>query len=175
MYAGHFASALALKTAKPEAPTWALVAGCGLLDLVFGLLVAAGIEGVMPGWEHDHLLNIAWSHSLLTAVLLGAGFAALFFRRGWAVMLVLFAAVFSHWVLDILVHRPDMDLWPHSAIKLGFYKIFGPVSGWAETAIVVVAITIYAARARRANGYGRHWIAMCVLLAVFWAIGLAGR
>jgi membrane-bound metal-dependent hydrolase YbcI (DUF457 family) len=171
MYAGHFASALVLKTVKPEAPTWALVAGCGLLDLAFGLLVALGIEGVMPGWKTMHLLNIPWSHSLLMTVLMGAGFAALFRKRGWAVMLVLFAAVFSHWALDVLVHRPDMELWPHSAIRLGFYSVFGAVSGWAETALVVTAVAIYAVRARVAEGYGRHWIAISGLMMALWSLG----
>jgi hypothetical protein len=171
MYAGHFASALVLKTVKPQAPTWALVAGCGLLDLAFGGLVALGIEGVMPDWKTVHLLNIPWSHSLLTAVLAGVGFAAIFYRRGWAVMLVLFAAVFSHWALDVLVHRPDMELWPHSAIKLGFYNVFGPVSGWAETGLVILGVVIYAGRARLADDYGRHWIAICGLMAVFWTLG----
>jgi membrane-bound metal-dependent hydrolase YbcI (DUF457 family) len=171
MYAGHFASALVLKTVKPQAPTWALVAGCGLLDLTFGVLVAFGVEGVMPDWKTAHLLNIPWSHSLLGAVMLGVAFAAPFYRRGWAVMLVLFAAVCSHWALDVLVHRPDMELWPHSAIRLGYHAVFGPVSGWAETALAILGTAIYAVRARGAEGYGRHWIAICGLMGLFWTLG----
>ena len=171
MYAGHFASALILKTAKPEAPTWGLVAGAGLLDIGFGLLVACGVEGLSPNWKTAHLLNIPWSHSLLTTLLLGGLFAALFRSRGRGVMLVMFAAVFSHWGLDVLVHRPDMELWPHSTIKLGLFKVFGPVSGWAETLFVVVATIIYALRARVSPTHGRHWAARGALMAVFWGMG----
>jgi hypothetical protein len=96
MYAGHFASALLLKTAKPETPTWALVAGAGLLDILFGVLVALGVEGLMPNWKTAHLLNIPWSHALLTTLVLGALFAMVFRPRGWGVMLAVFAAVLSH-------------------------------------------------------------------------------
>lgn len=78
-----------LKTAKPETPTWALIAGAGLLDILFGLLVALGIEGLLPNWKSAHLLNIPWSHSLLMTILFGALFAVLFRRRGWGVMLVI--------------------------------------------------------------------------------------
>ncbi len=175
MYAGHFASALVFKTVKPQTPTWALVAGAGLLDLLFGVLVALGIEGVLPKWNTAHLLNIPWSHSLLMVILLGGAYAALFRRHGRGVMLVLFAAVLPHWVLDILVHRPDMELWPHSGVKLGFFDVFGPVSGWAETAIVTVSMAIYGLRARVTDEYARHWIAMCGLMVAFLTIGLTGR
>jgi hypothetical protein len=174
MYAGHFASALVLKTIKPDAPTWGLVAGCGLLDLLFGILVAFGIEGAMPDFQSSHRLDISWSHSLLMTVLLGTMFAALFHHRGRVVMLILFTAVLSHWALDVLVHRPDMQLWPHSATNLGLFKWFGPVSGWAETVIVIVSTTLYALRARVAKDYGRHWATMCGLIALLWGLGYVG-
>jgi membrane-bound metal-dependent hydrolase YbcI (DUF457 family) len=174
MYAGHFASALVLKTIKPETPTWALVAGCGLLDLLFGVLVAFGIEGAMPDYQNSHRLNIPWSHSLLMAMVLGTAFAALFHRRGRVVMVVLFTAVISHWVLDVLIHRPDMQLWPQSATQLGFFKFFGPVSGWAETTIVVISTSIYAIRARVATDYGGHWATMCGFIVLLIGLGYVG-
>lgn len=175
MYAGHFASALALKTVKPEAPTWALVAGAGLLDLLFGWFVAFGIEGAMPDWRTSHLLNIPWSHSLLMTAVWGGGFALLFRARGLGVMMAVLAAVVSHWFLDVFVHRPDMELWPNSTIRLGFSNLFGPVSGWAESVLVVGASTLYALRARVADQYGRHWIAVCAVMIMFWGLGFLSR
>ena len=171
MYAGHFASALVLKTIKPQAPTWALVTACGLPDLLFGLLYALGIEGAAPDFETRHVLNIPWSHSLLMAVLFGFVFGALFRRQGQAAMAVIFAGVMSHWVLDIMIHRPDIELWPYSPAKLGFFDKFGPVSGWAETGMVVIATAIYMFNARVAPSYGRQWIAMAALIAGFWGMG----
>ena len=67
MYAGHFAAGLALKARVPQAPTWGLLVGVGLLDVFFGPLVLLGIErvsitpGSSPGFVLDH---IDWSHSL---------------------------------------------------------------------------------------------------------------
>ena len=40
MYAGHFAAALALKARVPEAPTWGLVAGVGVLARISILALA---------------------------------------------------------------------------------------------------------------------------------------
>lgn len=173
MYAGHFAAALALKSARPETPTWALVAGSGALDLVFGVLVAAGVEGFAPDFASSHRLVVPWSHSLAGAVLIGTAFAACFWRRGAVVVLVLFAAVLSHLALDVLVHRPDISLWPSAGRMFGFYDRFGPVSGWAESAFIVVCTGVYALRARRAETFGRYWLANCALMGVFWAMGLA--
>ncbi|MGZ3430155.1 MAG: hypothetical protein ACXVCV_26065, partial [Polyangia bacterium] len=67
MYAGHIASALAMKAKEPRAPTWALVLGVGVLDVLFGIFVPLGIEratltpDVSPGFRLDF---IDWSHSL---------------------------------------------------------------------------------------------------------------
>ena len=75
MYAGHFAAGLALKGRVPEAPTWGLLLGVGLLDLLFGPLVLAGVEratvtpAVPPGFSLDH---IDWSNSLATSALWSA-------------------------------------------------------------------------------------------------------
>ncbi len=56
MYAGHFAAALALKAREPKAPTWGLLVGVGILDILFGPFVLIGIEqasltpGISPGF-----------------------------------------------------------------------------------------------------------------------------
>lgn len=173
MYAGHFAAALALKAAEPRAPTWGLVLGSGLLDIAFGGLVALGIEGFSPDYRHDHLFVIPWSHTLASAAVLGAAFAACFWRRGWRVALALFAAVISHWALDLLVHRPDLALWPDAPLKFGYYEWFGPVSGWAETVLVIVFAAVYVASARTRATHGRHWEIVCAVLAIFWTMGLS--
>jgi len=71
MYAGHFAAGLALKARTPEAPTWGLLTGVALLDILFGPFVLAGIERVSvtptvsPGFSLDY---IDWSHSLMMSI-----------------------------------------------------------------------------------------------------------
>ncbi len=46
MYAGHFAAGLALKAKTPEAPTWGVLLGVGVLDILFGPFVLLGLEAV---------------------------------------------------------------------------------------------------------------------------------
>ena len=44
MYVGHFAAGLAIKAREPRAPTWGVLVGVGLLDILFAPFVLAGIE-----------------------------------------------------------------------------------------------------------------------------------
>lgn len=50
MYAGHFAAGLVIKARVPQAPTWGLLLGVGVLDLLFGPLVLAGVERIARGY-----------------------------------------------------------------------------------------------------------------------------
>ena len=71
MYAGHLAAGMAMKAKEPRAPTWALLLGVGVLDLLFGVFVPLGVErttvtpGVPPGFRLDF---IDWSHSLVMSL-----------------------------------------------------------------------------------------------------------
>lgn len=125
MFAGHYATALAAKAIEPRAPLWTLIAGAQLVDIAWSALVIAGIEGgridpALPGsplvlehmpWTHSLPAAIAWS---LAAIIL----AKLLLRSPMRVAVAIGAVVFSHWLLDLLVHRPDLELYP-SGPKLG--------------------------------------------------------
>src|SRR6185437_14020040 len=78
--AGHFAAAAAMKAKEPRAPTWALVVGVQVLDILFALFVALGLERFTktPGRAAGLCLDfIDWSHSLVMTLLWSALFAAL--------------------------------------------------------------------------------------------------
>ncbi len=165
MYPGHFAAGLALKTIKPEAPTWGLLVGVGLLDWLFGVFVALGVEGGRIGH-----LEIPWSHSLAMSIVWSGVFASLFWRRGRAIVLIMIVAVMSHWVLDMLSHQPDMTLWPYASKQIGLGPYFGGLAGWLEVLVTVVATTWYAISAKRGKGYGRHWGDVCGVMAVLYVV-----
>lgn len=173
MYAGHFAAALALKAAQPRVPSWALLLGTGLPDLAFGTLFMAGVEGAAPDYARSHLLVIPWSHSLLGAGLLAAAFALALRRRMPGAMPVLAAVVLSHWLLDVAIHAPDMRWWPGPGVAFGYRPLFGPVSGWLETGLVLAGLGFYVFRARSHPDFGRHWGWVCVVVGGLWALGLA--
>ena len=62
-----------------------------------------------------------YTHSLLGSVCwAGVGFIAykLIRRSPASSALVVAAAIFSHWILDLIVHRPDLPLYDNSH-KLG--------------------------------------------------------
>ena len=136
MFAGHYAAALAAKAAEPRAPLWTLVAGAQLIDIGWGALVMTGIEHgrvdpTLPGtalvlehmpFTHSLPAVIAWS--LAAAIL-----ARYALRLVWPAAIVIAAVVFSHWLLDLLVHVPDLTiagqppklglgLWNHPMIEM---------------------------------------------------------
>ena len=171
MYAGHFATAMVLKAKQPEAPTWGLLVGVGVLDLLFGPFVLAGIErvsvtpGVSPGFSLDH---IDWSHSLLMSVVWSALFATAFLRRGRAVALLIGVAVFSHFVLDFVMHPADLALWPGSDIHIGLGLWRTMPTGWwfVELAVVAAGCWYYWSRSRADRSFGGRAFAVIVVILV---------
>lgn len=133
MYAGHFATALLAVRAAPKVPPWVPVVGVGLIDIVNAVLVGVGVDRVSPDMENElgfSLDAIDWDHSLVMAGVWALAFALLC-RRDWMWARVAALAVFSHFLLDVLVHDPDMALWPGSAAHLGFegWRLH-PVGAW---------------------------------------------
>jgi hypothetical protein len=161
VYVGHFAAGLALKAREPRAPTWGLLVGVGLLDILFGPFVLAGIERatvtplVSPGFSLDY---IDWSHSLVMAVVWSIVFAAAFGGYGRRVMVAMGLAVFSHFLLDIPMHPPDLALWPNSPshLGLGLWRTFP--NGWwfFELAVIAALWTYYWRRSIGDPTFGRR-------------------
>ena len=152
MFVGHYAAALAAKAAQPKAPLWAYVLGCQLVDVGWSVLVMTGAERLrfdasLPG-STLVLEHMPYTHSLPAAVLwaLAAGLLAT-----WALKLPRWAGamvglvVLSHWGLDFLVHRPDLELWfggpkvglgwwnhpvPEQALEMGLLAMGAAAWGW---------------------------------------------
>ena len=170
MYAGHLAAGLALKATTPRAPMWGIIVGVGLLDLLFGPFVLLGIERVTmtptisPGFTLDH---IDWSHSLVMALVWSSVFGAFFLGRGRRVARVMALAAFSHFVLDVLMHPPDLALWPGSDTHLGLGLWTAMPTGWwfVELAVIGLAGRLYLSRARDSESFGgRPWAVLIVVV-----------
>ena len=129
MFAGHYAAALAAKAAEPRAPLWTLIAGAQLVDIGWAALVIAGIEtgSVDPALPGSALVlsHMPWTHSLAAALVWAIAAALLsktLLRLSLRTAIVIGAVVFSHWLLDLIVHRPDLELYPNgpsSALACG--------------------------------------------------------
>jgi len=128
MFVGHYSASFAGKAAEPRVPLWLLFVAVQFVDVLWAIFVLLGIEKVriVPGITASNALDLyymPYTHSLVGAI----SWSILAFvvcqwipilrggRAGWIVAL----AVFSHWVLDLIVHRPDLPLYD-SAFKMGF-------------------------------------------------------
>lgn len=127
MFMGHYGPAVwDTQRGKgiPLVPLWVGFLAVQFIDVVFAFFAIAGLEGETRMVDGAPLFTIPYSHSLLTALGWAAIGGILFklFRpkSGARGFWVVFALVFSHWVLDLIVHRPDLPLWPGSPTELGF-------------------------------------------------------
>jgi hypothetical protein len=176
MLVGHLAVGLIAKRIEPKVSlgTWILAAL--FADLVAFPLLIAGVEhfDAVPGAQLNRTIgrDIVYSHSLLMNVVWGGLFAAAYFlrRRCWRGAWLLFGAVVSHWVLDVISHRPDMPLAPGVASVYGF----GLWSSLPATLIVeggfwLFALILYtrATRPIKRSGTYAFWTGV-VLLTLVW-------
>jgi hypothetical protein len=157
MFIGHYAASLAAKSAEPSLPLWTCVAGAQLIDIGWGSLILAGVEHgridpSLPGSQLD-LYFMPYTHSLPAALLWAAAAALLLLRPlrlSGRAALILAAVVFSHGLLDLLVHWPDLALW-FGGPKAGFAFWNAPVAEMAvEMGLLVLAGAVWTA-ARRAR------------------------
>ena len=169
MIAGHFGFAAAMKSREPQAPLWALMLACQWLDVIFVPLFVLHVEGLQEidgGGYGKVIIHADWTHSLLGALLLSALLGA--FWRG-RTGLAIASVSFSHWVLDLLVHRADLPLLPANAGNLpllGFGLWRWPAAAACAELILVVGGAALYWRAALATGARRQaTVAGAVVLA----------
>jgi hypothetical protein len=128
MFIGHYGPAFGAKPLERRLPLWLLFLAVQWLDVGWSVLVMLGVEKlrIVKGFTQGSSLDLYYmpfTHGLIGAVALSAALGAvvaLFYRnRRTAIVLVVAGAVFSHWVLDLVVHVPDLPLLDNS-FKVGF-------------------------------------------------------
>ena len=177
MFIAHFGLALATRRIARRPSLGTLILAAQFLDLVWPVLVLAGIERVeiRPGATHVTPLDFVhypYSHSLVAALAWGAVVGGAYFalRRdptgaGW-----LGALVVSHWVLDFVSHRPDLPLWPGGPrVGLGLWFSV-PWTMLAEFGTYLLGVALYTLATRRRDGPGR-WL-LVALVATLCALYL---
>ncbi len=133
MFVGHYAAALAAKAAEPRAPLWTYMAAAQLIDIGWSSFIMTGVEHLridpsLPG-SALVLYDMPWTHSLPAALIWSvvAGFAAMASLKLPArAAAMVGAVVFSHWLGDLWVHRPDLLIW-FGGPKMGFALWNDPV------------------------------------------------
>ncbi len=160
MFAGHFGLAAAVKSREVQIPLWALMLSTQLLDVLFVPLYLMHIETIDPIGNGGYGLGVIhanYTHSLIGALVI-AVCAGLLAWRPWGRrgMLVIAAVVFSHWLLDLLVHRADLPILPGNLGNLpllGFgLWAFPVVSIVLEGALIAVGAVLYITSAWSRSG-----------------------
>ena len=118
MFIGHWAPAFAAAALTKRSPKLGTLFIAGqLVDWGFFIFATVGLEKmrITPGATAMNpldLYHMPFTHSLLGSALWAAVFALVLvvLRREPATALVGGAVVLSHWVVDLLVHRPDLSI-----------------------------------------------------------------
>jgi len=178
MFIGHFGVAFAAKKIVPNVSLGTLFLSVEFLDLIWPIFL-------LLGWEHVRIVHgitkvspfdfydYPISHSLLGVFAWSLAFAGIYFallgRRRAAIVLGI--AVASHWLLDLVTHRPDLPLWPGGP-KVGL----GLWNSWAasisiEALLFGVGLLVYVRHTEAWDSIGRYafWA-----LAAFLLLGWVG-
>jgi hypothetical protein len=199
MLAGHFGLAAAVKARQPQLPIWSLMLATQLLDVIFIFTYAFGIEGYhavagTSGGYGNLIFSIDYTHSLVGAFaisVIATIVTWIFWGRRNGV--IIGAVAFSHWVLDLIVHRADLAILPGNAgdlprLGLGLWQIPWIVAAIELGLCLAGAWLYYHASGRAAiqaerkrekageppAGYRQNALLASILLTIFMLATLAG-
>jgi len=179
VFIGHNAVAFAAKRVAPRTSLGVLMAAAMFVDLLWPILLLLGIEHVRiqrgaTRFSPLDFYDYPWTHSLVMGIAWGILFAIVY----WAVTrygrgaLVVGLCVVSHWLLDVIVHRPDLPLFPGGGPKVGLGLWNSPIATIGiESAIFAISILIYrdTVKPRDRIGSVAFWAFVLFLAAVYIA------
>jgi hypothetical protein len=177
MFAGHYSVSFVARRASADVPLWIWFVAVQWLDLFFMVFVLTGVEKmrIVPGFTESNALDLysmPYSHGLIGAAILSVLFAAVVAlarptARTPATLALLALAAFSHWILDFIVHTPDLALFDtHTKVGLGLWNHLA-----AELTLELVLVGVCAwLYARTAGPRARRRVA--ILAVVMAAVQL---
>ena len=183
MFIGHFGVGFGAKSIAPRVSLGILFLAAQFLDLLWPTLLLLGLEQVriVPGATAVTPLLFVYypiSHSLLAvlgwAILVGGLHFGL--KRETKSALVLGMLVVSHWLLDVIVHQPDLPLYPGSAVRLGLDVWSSlPLTLLVEGSLFAAGAWLYARATVAADASGRWgFYGLVIFLLLIYAVNLFG-
>jgi membrane-bound metal-dependent hydrolase YbcI (DUF457 family) len=164
MFVGHYGPSFAIKSLRPAVPLWLLFIAVQFVDVLWAVLVLLGVEKVriVPGITASNPLDLyymPYTHSLVAAILwsVAVAFVVWLLRRvaTRSAAVWIGVAVFSHWILDFLVHRPDLPLYDDT-LKIGLGLWNYPVVALSlEAALLFGGMILYLRVTTPINAIGR--------------------
>ena len=177
MFIGHFGAGFAGKKfdKNPSLGTYFMAAQ--FVDLLWPLFLLLGIERVKIESGNTAVTPLdftyyPFSHSLIGVIFWALLFGLVFFlfRKNVRAAFVLGAIVISHWVLDLIVHRPDLPIIFGIDLKVGFglwNSLIGTVI--VEGLIFIGGLFIYlkSTKAKNKTGTFALWGLVAFLIIIY--------
>ena len=174
MVIGHFGVGFGAKRFAPKISLGTLFIAVQWADLLWPVLLLLNVEHVeVQKGNPKFPLDFTYypiTHSLLMGMFWGFCFGLLYWlvKKNVRSAIVLGICVVSHWVLDLLVHRPDLPLFPDDSDKVGLGLWNYPLPATLiEAAIFIIGLIFYlrTTRATKKSGNWGLWL-LVVLLVV---------
>lgn len=151
MFLGHFALGFAAKKAAPAVSLGMLFLAAQFVDLLWPTLLLFGIErvSIAPGITVVTPLDFEYypiTHSLVAGAFWASalGMAYALIGRSLRGGAVFGSLVLSHWLLDLVVHRPDLPIVPYGLkVGLGLWNSL-PLTLLVEFGLLALGVWIYA-------------------------------
>jgi len=183
VFLGHYGAGLAAKKLTPYTSLGTLVVAVQWIDLLWPSALMLGIERVRVAPGDTVVTPLAfeyypWTHSLamvlVWAVVVSGAYA--FFRRYPRGAWVVAGGILSHWVLDLITHRPDLPLWPPDGprVGLGLWNSL-PATLVVEFGLFFLGLYVYGRNTDATDGIGRIGLtAFAVVLPLLYLVSVFG-
>lgn len=183
MFIGHFGAGFAGKKFGKSVSLGTYFMAAQWIDLIWPTLLLLGIEKaeIKPGISAVTPLDFTYypfSHSLFGVIVWAVLFGIVYFlfKKNLENALILGALVVSHWFLDLLVHIPDLPIFPGYNLKVGL----GIWDSLAATVIVeglifAAGVYLYFQTTKAKNKMGLYsLVAIIAFLVLMYISNLIG-
>ena len=176
MFIGHFGVGFGAKKFAPLISLGVLFTAAQFLDLLWPSLLLLNLEHVTiaPGITKTTPLDFTdypISHSLLLVICWGLAFGFFYWviKENIKNAIILFTCVISHWFLDLIVHRPDLPLFPGNSPRLGLGLWNYPIlTAIVEIPLFILGISLYLQKTVAKNRSGKFglWVLISLLALI---------
>lgn len=183
MFIGHFGAGFAGKKLSKTASLGTYFMAAQWIDLIWPILLLLGIEKVEidPGVSAVTPLDFNYypfSHSLIGVIVWGILFGLVYFliKKNYKTAVILGLLVVSHWFLDLLVHIPDLPIFPGEGIKVGL-GLWNSLTATliVEGSIFALGVYLYYKTTKAKNKTGTYsLIGLIVFLLLIYISNLIG-
>ena len=177
MFIGHFGVGFGAKKIIAKTSLATIFLASQFIDLLWPLFLLLGIEQVKidPGNTVVTPLNFIYypfSHSLIGVIIWAVLFAGIYYllKKDLKIAIWLGILVTSHWILDLLTHRPDLPLLfnNETMVGLGLWNSL-VATVIVEGAIFVGGVYLYikVTTSKNRNGTIALWSLIVFLIIIY--------